>query len=631
MRLQRPFGTWDSPITARGLGGEVRLSDVGWSASTGTLVWREERSGQGVLVAGGPGLAPRDLTGGCNVRAQVGYGGGDFAVHDDAVFFAGHPDGCLYRQALATGGGAARPITPAHGKAAAPAVSPDGRWVAYVHHDSRGVDRLAVVDAHGRHWPQILAEGRDFYMQPRFSPDGRTLAWVCWDHPNMPWDGALLHVADVVTGGDRPLPLLAEPRAVAGGSDVAALQPEFGPGGELFFLSDETGWWHLYAHDLATGATRQLTQGDADHGQPAWAQGMRSFALSPDGRQAYVVRSQGGVRKLWRLDAASGAADAFGALGAYTDVDQPAVDPVTGRLAVLASSSTTAPRLVVVEPDGAERIVAHAAGETVAEAALARAEAITWPTADGETAHGLLYRPASERFQSAGLPPLVVLVHGGPTSQARSRWDPAAQFLATRGYAVLQLNYRGSSGFGRAYMQRLRGCWGVCDVQDAVSALAHLDAAGVADGRRAAIMGGSAGGYTVLQTMVTQPDAFAAGVCLYGVADLFHLARQTHKFELRYLDSLVGPLPAAAEAYRERSPVRRADRIRRPLAVFQGADDPVVPRAQSDAVVEALRRNGTPHVYHVYEGEGHGWRKAETIDHFWRTVEAFLMERVVFD
>jgi dipeptidyl aminopeptidase/acylaminoacyl peptidase len=275
-------------------------------------------------------------------------------------------------------------------------------------------------------------------------------------------------------------------------------------------------------------------------------------------------------------------------------------------------------------------VVARSSGETIPAAMLARCEAISWPSAGGATAHGLLYRPASDEFEGIGRPPLIVSVHGGPTSHVRAGYRGEAQFLATRGYAVLYVNYRGSTGYGREYMLELRGNWGICDVEDSVSGARHLVETGAVDPERLVIMGGSAGGFTVLQTMVDQPEVFTAGVSLFGVSDQFHLAAETHKFESRYTDSLIGPLPEAAALYRERSPGFHAAKIRRPLAVFQGDIDRVVPKAQSDLVVEALRRSGTPHVYHVYQDEGHGWRKRETIEHYYTALDQFLKKYVLF-
>mgnify|MGYP000551371049 CR=1 FL=1 len=629
-KVQRPYGWWSSPITPRSLAEDRRLEAACWDSDGETLVWLEGRSGRGVLVGERSAEdAPRDLTPEWDVRAEVGYGGGDFTAHGGFVYFVVHKSGRIYRQPLA--GGTARPITPPFGKAASPVVSPDGRWVAYVHHDDDDVDRIAVVDAAGRRWPQTLAEGRDFYMQPRWSPDGKSLAWIAWDHPNMPWDGTTLLVA-AIREADGGLPCLDDCREIAGGPDVAVFQPEFTPDGRhLLYVSDETGWGRIALHDLTSGQRRWLTGEGAEYAAPAWVQGMRTYAVSADGRFVTAARNERGVVRLERLELATGRAAEVEELAGYGDIAQVAACPKGDRVVMVASGATIPPR--IIERDfarGATRIVARASAESAPEAALARCEALAWPSADGETAHGLFYAPASDRFVSEGKPPLVALIHGGPTSQYRAGWNAQAQFFATRGYGVLLVNYRGSTGYGRAYMLKLRGNWGVCDVEDAVAGARHLAAAGRVDAERTVIMGGSAGGFTVLRAMTQMPEAFAAGICLYGVANQFHLAAETHKFEARYLDSLLGPLPQASSVYRERSPVYHAHRIIRPIAIFQGDIDRVVPRQQSDMIVEALQRNRTPHVYHVYEGEGHGWRKTETIEHFYRSVESFLRQHVLY-
>jgi dipeptidyl aminopeptidase/acylaminoacyl peptidase len=627
----RPYGLWDSPISPRSLSTDKRLSDVQWDSDGQTLVWLEGRSDRGVLVAQSlDGDAPRDLTSELSVRAEVGYGGGDFAVHRGNVYFAVHKQGRLYRLPLA--GGAATPITPAFGKAAAPVVSHDGRFVAYVHHDEQQIDRVAVVDTQGHCWPQVLTSGHDFYMQPRFSPDGKWFCWIAWDHPNMPWDGTLLYLAEVVQQGDN-LPRLASPRVVAGGSDVAIFQPEFTPDGKsLVFVSDETGFGRIAVLDLANGKQRWLTPDGVEYFRPAWQQGARCYTISSDSRSVLGARNDQGVDRLERIGLQDGSHQPLEPLAGYTDVSQIGAAAHGNRLALVASAPRIPPRVIAYDlANNTARIAARAAGEMTPVAALAECQPISWKTAGGEAAYGLFYAPHSDRFASqSGKPPLLVLVHGGPTGQAKAAWNPMAQFFATRGYAVLSVNYRGSTGYGRQYMLRLRGNWGVCDVEDCVSGARHLADAGAIDSARTVIVGGSAGGFTVLQTMVTQPDAFAAGVSMYGVANQFSLAADTHKFEARYLDTMLGPLPEAAAVYRARSPIYHAAAIKRPLAVFQGDIDLVVPREQSDSIVEALKRNGTPHVYHVYEGEGHGWRKTETIVHFYQAVEDFLQKFVLF-
>jgi dipeptidyl aminopeptidase/acylaminoacyl peptidase len=629
-KTERPHGWWPSPITPRSLAEDRRLEDACWDGDGRSLAWLEGRSGRGVLlVQTSAEDAPRELAPELDVRAEVGYGGGDFAVYGGHVYFVVHKTGRIYRQSL--GGGPARPITPPFGKASSPAVSPDGRWVAYVHHDDDDVDRLGIVDAEGKRWPQVLAVGSDFYMQPRWSPDGRKLAWIAWDHPNMPWDGTRLCVARVRAAGEA-MPELDGPTVVAGGPDVAIFQPEFTPDSrQLLYVSDESGWGRIALADLESGQRRWLSAEGAEYAAPAWVQGLRTYGVSADGRFLVAARNDHGFVRLERIELATAVATPVDAMAEYTDLGQIRTSPAGDRVVLVASSPTVPPRIVEHDfASRATRVVARASAESTPPEALARCEAISWLSSDGEIAHGLYYAPASDRFEAPGRPPLVVLIHGGPTSQARAGWNPQAQFFATRGYAVLLVNYRGSTGYGRTYMLKLRGNWGVCDMEDATSGVRHLADAGRIDAERTVIMGGSAGGFTVLQVMTQMPEAFTAGICLYGVANQFHLAAETHKFEAHYLDSLLGPLPQASRLYRERSPLYYADRIKRPLAIFQGEIDRVVPRQQSDLIVEALHRNGTPHVYHVYEGEGHGWRKRETIEHFYRTVEAFLRQYVLF-
>jgi len=628
MKATRPYGLWDSMITPASLAEERRLGPPQWDSDGTTLVWLEGRSDRGVLVSWRMGeVAPRDLTSDLSVRAEVGYGGGDFTVHGGQVYFVVHKDGRLFRQPLA--GGLARPVTPRFGQAASPCVSPDDRWLVYVHHDGKD-DRLAVVDSTGGGWPQILAQGHDFYMQPCWSPDGRRLAYIAWDHPNMPWDGTLLYLAEVEYPA-HGTPRLVQQRVVAGGPEVSVFQPEFTlDGRRLLFVSDETGWGRLACLDLAGHQRRWLTPEGVEYATPAWLQGQRTYCICADGRRLAAAANEQGFVRLEQIDIDTGTRHTIATLADYTDVNYPVSHPHLAKVALLAGSPRIPTRLVVYDLESQDtQVLARTNGETLPSDVLATAEPVTWPSA-GEQAHGLYYAPHSIQFESPGRPPLIVIVHGGPTSQVRAGWRPEAQFFATRGYAVLFVNYRGSTGYGRDYMLRLRGNWGVCDVEDCLSGVEYLAAEGAIDRERTVIMGGSAGGFTVLQTLTQHPEAFTAGISLYGVANQFALAADTHKFESRYTDALIGPLPEAAATYRERSPVYHAMRIRRPLAVFQGDIDRVVPRNQSDAIVEALRRSGTPHEYHVYQGEGHGWRKRETIEHYYRAVEAFLRRYVIY-
>ncbi|WP_322795055.1 S9 family peptidase [Tepidiforma sp.] len=628
-RQHRMYGLWPSPITPSALAVSLRLAEPAWDTDGRTLAWVEGRSDRGVIVAQHEGEpATRDLTPDLSVRAFIGYGGGDFTISRGTLYFVGQADQRIYRQDLA--GGRPRPITPAFGAASTPTVSPDGRWLAYVH-SVDDVDCIAVVDTEGRNWPRRLATGRDFYMQPAWHPSGRQLAWIEWDHPSMPWDATDLRLADLDTSGE--LPAVASSRIIAGGPETSIFQPAFSPdGAALYFVSDETGWGHLYRYDLSTGALRQLTSGEAEHGTPAWMHGMRTFAVLDSGT-VIAVSSRAGFHALVAVDPDGAVRDLAHLHPGYTALANPAARPGSAQVALVASGGQQPPRVIVVDtadPFPAPSVRRRADAEIVPPSALSAPQPVTWTSFDGEPAHGLYYPPASEGFQSEGAPPLIVLVHGGPTSQAIASWNSQAQYFATRGYAVLIPNYRGSTGYGRAYMLKLRHNWGIYDVQDARTGAEDLARRGLADPTRLVIMGGSAGGFTVLQSLVEHPGFYRAAICMFGVANQFTLAADTHKFEARYLDSLLGPLPEAAAIYRERSPIFHADRIRDPIAVFQGEIDRVVPREQSDTIVASLRARGVPHEYHVYPGEGHGWRKSETIEHFYRAVESFLKTHVLY-
>ncbi|EFO80170.1 peptidase S9 prolyl oligopeptidase active site domain protein [Oscillochloris trichoides DG-6] len=626
---QHTFGLWPSPISPRSLAGDIRLSDVQWDSDGQHVVWLEGRGGRGVLVCAevGSADAPRDLTPTeFSVRAKIGYGGGDFCVGHGTVFFVDGGSGRIWRQSIA--GGSATPVTPAFGHAAAPAISPDGRWLIYVHSDA-GVDCLAVVPADGSQWPQRLIAGHDFFMQPCWHPSGKQVAYVAWDFPNMPWDGSGLYLADLEVS--ERMPVARMPNLIAGGTEVAIFQPCFAPDGRyLAYVSDESGWGHVYVRDLEQNHVHQISSGEVEHGHPAWIQGMRNLSWSSDSRRIYALRSQHGLVEMcsYGLDGSSVEQVQLGA--DYQWLGQPSTNPKGDGVACLAASSTIPSRIVVQQAEQT-RILRRSAGELVHPAQLASAQPVTWESSGGARVHGMLYLPIGySPGQSGPRPPAIVRIHGGPTGQATASYSGATQFFTSRGYTVLDVNYRGSTGYGREYMLALRDAWGVCDIEDAISAVGYLAASGAADPERVVIYGGSSGGYTVLEALCRAPGTFRAGICLYGVSNLFTLAADTHKFEARYLDLIVGQLPEHAERYRERSPIFHADLIRDPVAIFQGAEDTIVPPSQSEEIVAALRRREVPHIYHLYPGEGHGWRKPETIEAFYSHVERFLQQYVLF-
>jgi dipeptidyl aminopeptidase/acylaminoacyl peptidase len=629
----RPYGLWESPLSPANISKDLRLSDVAWD-SDGTLIWLERRPDRAALVLQpADGQAPRDLNSEYSAAGRLGYGGGDFGVGAGWVYFVEASCGRIYRQ-LTVGGAPAQPITPAFGACACPTPSPDGRWLLFLRsYEER--DSLEIVDAEGQQWPQKLVAGDDFYMQPVWHPDSRRIAWIAWNHPNMPWDGAELWLGmlEITAKG---LPLLTDRVKIAGDKQTSVFQPQFSPDGRyLAYISDADGWQQLYLYDLASGEHRQLTHQLAEHGLPAWIQGLRTYGFDPGGRRIYVLRNQNHLVSLWQIDLETGDEQRLRVGEGYTHLQQIAVSP--HGIALIASGSQTPPRALTLplpanrraQPQAA-RIIRRSSSEEFAPAYYSQPQITQWRSKDGSPVYGLYYPPHHPAYESQGLPPLIVKVHGGPTSQAMASFNNDVQFFTSRGYGVLEVNFRGSTGFGRAYRELLKGNWGVYDVEDAISGAQYLVKEGRADGQRLVILGGSSGGYTVLKALVDNPGFFKAGVCLYGITNQFTLALETHKFEKHYADSLLGALPEAAAVYRERSPIFFAERIRDPLALFQGEEDTVVPRAQSDALAEALRHRGVPHIYHVYPGEGHGFRKPETLAHYYREVERFLLQYVIF-
>lgn len=617
-----PHGLWKSPITPVNISRRLRFYDVRFSGDGSAVIWLEGRSDRGVLVMRQGISGPRDLTAEESVRGGVGYGGGEFTTGGETVIFTEHGSR-LFRREL--GYSLPRPITPAFGSVASPALSPDGRRVAFVYSDGHE-DCLAIVDSSGQDWPVKFARGADFYMQPTWSPRGDRVAWVEWNHPNMPWDGTRLMMSSIPSAP----PYAPVPLQVAGDERTPAVQPQFSPDGRWLSYIEASGEWdRLVLLDLNSGQTRVLVLGDGFNlTEPIWVQGVHTYGWSHDSRIIYNRRSAHSFFSLWETEVESGASRQIDT-SPYTWLGQLSVAPDRDELAFLASAPDVPDR--VVRWNGSDLIVeAYSQPETVGLGYLPKAQEIHWPVPEGAEIYGLYYPPANQSYAGTGLPPAIVHVHGGPTGGTPARYDGEVAYFTSRGYGWLEVNYRGSSGYGRSYQDMLLGRWGDVDVEDTVGAARALAEQGLADGSRLAIMGGSAGGYTVLNALIRYPGLFKAGICMFGVSNLFTLAVDTHKFEERYTISLVGSLPEAAARYREWSPIFHADRIQDPVAVFQGAEDKVVVPSQSESIVAALRQRGIPNVYKLYEGEGHGFRKSETISDFLQTVEKFLLDHVLF-
>lgn len=634
-QITRQYGLWSSLITPEYFSQGMRFSDVRWDES-GYLVWLESRSDRSVcVVQPQDGQALRDLNSTYSIRARVGYGGGDFTVGKGSVYFVEAESSRIFRQSIAYG--VPHALTPGFGSVAAPELSPNGDWLLYIR-SYEGRDSLEIIKTTGENWPQKLVSGDDFYMQPAWHPTGNRLAWISWNHPNMPWDATKLWVGKLNLNSAGS-PSIENMESIAGGENISVFQPEFSPDGRfLAYAADESGWWQLYAYDIKQNIHRQLTKTPAEHGKPAWVQGVRTYGFSPDSRSLFFIRNQAGKDSLWMVNLEDQSEEEVPIDPGYTSLEQISVSP--SGIALIASGGQIPTRIITCSLPGRDRVGVQdvrlpvkvqrrSMSEELAPHLYSSPENIHWVDKKGEEAFGIYYPPHQPNYAGPGKPPLIVSIHGGPTSQVGSQFNMRAQFFTSRGYAFLDVNYRGSSGYGRAYRNKLRGKWGVLDVEDAVNGASFLADQGFVDADRIVIMGGSAGGFTVYKAMEDYPEFFRAGICQYGVSNQFALAADTHKFEAHYNDSLLGPLPEAAAIYRERSPIYFVDRIQRAMAIFQGEDDQVVLRNQSDEMVAILRQKGVPVVYHVYPGEGHGFRKRETITHMYKEILKFLRDYVI--
>jgi dipeptidyl aminopeptidase/acylaminoacyl peptidase len=621
------YGAWRSPITSELIVGEtLGLGDI--RVDGRDIYWIEGRPSEGgrnVLVRRAPststngGGSIEDITPApYSVRTRVHeYGGGAMTVHRGFVYFTNFADQRLYQQA---GGSPPTPMTPP------PDPERGGiRWryadgfidekrkhwigIREEHAESRVDNTLVAVDLAQPGAEVVLAQGADFYASPALSPDGKRLAWLQWQHPNMPWVGTELWLADIAADGS-----LASPRRVTGGDSESVFQPQWSPDGVLYFVSDRSGWWNLYRCDANSGgAVHALCSRDAEFGQAQWNFAQSTYAFL-SAAQLVCAYTEAGHDRLARLDIATGKLMPIDL--SYTDFGQ--IRAVGDRIVCRAGSPADPPAIVLIDPaTGASEVLrssAPALVENELRSCISAPQHLSFPTENGLTAHANFYPPHNPDYAApAGeKPPLVVKCHGGPTAAASSVLALRTQYWTSRGIAVLDVDYGGSTGYGRAYRERLKGEWGIVDVEDCVNAARHVTSEGMADGERAVITGGSAGGYTVLAAL-TRGTVFKGGASYYGVSDVAALARDTHKFESRYLDWLIGPYPEREDLYRERSPLTHADALNCPVIFFQGADDRVVPPNQTEMMVDALRGRGIPVGYLLFAGEQHGFRRAETI------------------
>ena len=611
-----PYGSWKSPISADLIvAGTIGLGQI--ALDGGDVYWSEGRpfeAGRSAIVRRTPDGNIADVTPApFNVRTRVHeYGGGAFTVQDGTIYFSNFVDQRLYKQ---TPNSEPQPLTPvANRRYADTAIDRQrGRLICVCEDHTDGgepVNTVVSIDLHKSEDVQVLASGSDFYSSPRLSPDNSQLAWLSWNHPNMPWDGTQLWVAQINADGS-----LGEAEGIAGGVNESVFQPEWSPDGVLYFVSDRTGWWNLYRwlpaqSEGGLGGVESLYAMDAEFGLPHWVFGMSTYGFESTSR-IICTYTQKGSWYLASLDLQTKQLEIIET--PYTDISS--LQVASGKAVFIAGSATEPTAIVQMDLVTQQIEVLRRSSELEIDTGyLSTPQAIAFPTENNLTAYAFFYPPQNKDYTAPGgdKPPLLVKSHGGPTASASSTFNLKIQYWTSRGFAFLDVNYGGSTGYGREYRQRLNKHWGIVDVDDCVNGAKYLAESGLVDSQRLAIAGGSAGGYTTLCAL-TFRDVFKAGASHYGVSDLEALATDTHKFESRYLDKLIGPYPDRKDLYEARSPIHFTDQLSCPAIFFQGLEDKIVPPNQAEMMVEALKAKGLPVAYVAFEGEQHGFRRAENI------------------
>ncbi len=612
-----PYGLWKSTFTPNLIANKLKFSDVQYMDSG--LIWLEGRPTGNVLTYNPKNNEYIDIAPQYKPSGGLAYGGGEFHTRNGVIVFV-NKDGCIFLTSI-DNHTSQLPITEG-GSVSSPTISPDGKFVMYLHSDGKD-DSIRVISLTKPDDSNCLVEGADFYMQPVWHPKGDMIAWVEWNAPNMPWDGALLKTAQF----DRKTNRISDIRIIAGDLDTPVFQPEFSPDSSyLSYLQGAEDRDELVILNLQTGVRKVLLR-DKILITPAWSLGQRVYGWSSDSRSIFCTYQEKGEFGVMELDLKNSTNTDLD-LSPYSNFSQITVSPVDISFACIASAPMI-PTRIIEWKKGEIRVVRSSLEIDISPQEISSPQPLEWKTSTGESVHGYYFPPQNSKFSSEGLPPAVIHVHGGPTSQVDSSFSFDTNFFTNRGYAVLVVNYRGSTGYGRSYQKALNHHWGEYDVEDTIGAAHFLVENGLANPKQLVIKGSSAGGYTLLNVLIRHPKLFNAAICSFPVTNLMTIINDTFKFEAHYYDSLIGPFPEEKEKYINWSPISHIDKIRTPIILFHGDSDPVVPSSQSEEIVEALTANNVPHCYHLFKGEGHGWKKAETLETYYNMIEQFLLENII--
>jgi len=594
-----------------------KIRDFQFIKGTSEIIRLENMDGKGSILSGLKSRLPRILSGEFNARGGIGYGGAAFDVGKTILIFT-DTSGCLVKKEFKNNH-PPTPITPRIGSTGAPKISPDENWVLFITED-REIASLEIADTRGFTRPLQLAMGADFYMQAVWHPSNEKIAWVEWDHPFMPWDASRIKIGNL--SGMRPK--LANEYWIAGSSKNPASQPQFSPDGRyLSFIERDAEWDNLVLYDLENKTRQTILEGEGWHlKMPEWVQGNRSYVWGPRCEKIYHFQYTGPITGLWELDTHTGQNNQI-PIDPLTWASQICVSDDDQQLAFIGSSISTPEKIRVLQKKQSRFSFAK-----LEKTSLPQLECnhFSFQTNNKKNAYGLFFPSLEDPNNKNKKPPLILHIHSGPTSHSGCWFNRNTHYFTSRGFAFAMLNYRGSTGYGYTYQDALRHQWGLVDVQDAVAFTQYLIRNEKVDPARMAIMGSSAGGFTVLNTLIEHPDLFQAGICSYGVSDLLEDAKNTHKFERYYHQFLTGDLKADAQRFIDRSPIHRIGEITKPVLLFHGTNDKVVDITQSQKIYLILQRKGIPSQLVVYEEEGHGFRKNAHIEDFYARIDAFLSE-----